>query len=96
MNISKKDVQHVANLSRLSLSDEETSLYTGQLNSILEFVEKLNEIDTTDVKPMSHALDITNALRADEVNESVSSDLALKNAPDPQDNQFKVPTVMEG
>lgn len=96
MNISKKDVQHVANLSRLSLSDDEISMYTGQLNSILEFVEKLNEIDTTDVKPMSHTLDIINAFREDEVKESITSELALKNAPDSQDDQFKVPTVMEG
>lgn len=96
MSISKKDVQHVANLSRLSLTEDEIDVYTSQMNSILDFVEKLNEIDTTDVKPMSHALDIVNAFRDDEVKESITSELALKNAPDSQDDQFKVPTVMEG
>ena len=96
MNISKKEVEHVANLSRLILSDNEVNLYTEQLNSILHFVEKLNEIDTSEVKPTSHALEITNAFREDKVSESISVGKALKNAPDSMDGQFKVPAVMEG
>lgn len=96
MNISKKEVEHVANLSRLILSDNEIETYTEQLNSILHFIEKLNEIDTSEIKPTSHALDLINAFREDEVRESMPLDRALKNAPDSMDGQFKVPAVIEG
>ncbi len=95
MDISKKEVEYVANLGRLNLLENELDTYTGQLNSILNFVEKLNEIDTSNVKPTSHALDITNAFREDKVHESISNEKALLNAPDSIDGQFKVPAVIE-
>jgi len=96
VSISKKDVEHVANLARLALTDEEMNIYTEQLNSILAFFDKLNELDTTDIKPTSHALNITNVFREDKAGKSIPREEALKNAPEQKDGQFKVPTVMEG
>jgi len=96
MSITKKEVEHVANLSRLDLTEQEVDIFTEQLNSILGFAEKLTELDTENVKPTSHALNITNAFREDEVRDSLPREKALQNAPDQKDGQFKVPTVMEG
>ncbi|WP_339061048.1 Asp-tRNA(Asn)/Glu-tRNA(Gln) amidotransferase subunit GatC [Tepidibacillus marianensis] len=96
MGLSKKEVEHVANLARLSLSDEETKLFTEQLRSILDLAQKLNELDTEQIKPTSHALNITNVFREDHADESLPREIALKNAPDQKDGQFKVPPVMEG
>ncbi|TCS80588.1 Asp-tRNA(Asn)/Glu-tRNA(Gln) amidotransferase subunit GatC [Tepidibacillus fermentans] len=96
MRLSKKEVEHVANLARLTLTEEEVALFTEQLSSILDFAQKLNELDTEHVKPTSHALNITNVFREDEVIESISREYALKNAPDQKDGQFKVPSILEG
>ncbi len=96
VSISKKDVEHVANLARLALTEEETNIYTEQLNSILGFFEKLDELDTSEIKPTSHAFNITNVFREDKAGESLPREKALKNAPEQKDGQFKVPTVMEG
>ncbi len=95
MAISKEEVIHVANLSRLTLTENEVGTYTEQLNSILDFMKKLNELDTTDIKPTSHAITINNAYRDDEVRESIPKDTALKNAPQKQNEQFKVPPAIE-
>ncbi len=96
MSISNKEVVYVANLARLNLTENEEEVYTEQLNSILGFFDKLNELDTNNIKPTSHALDIYNVFREDEERESLPNEVALKNAPDQKDGQFKVPTVMEG
>lgn len=96
MSISKKEIEHVANLSRLYLSEGEIETYTEQMNTILEFFGKLNELDTTDVKPTSHALNISNVFRDDKVTVSIPRESALKNAPDEEDGQFKVPPAIEG
>jgi len=93
--ISKKEVDYVANLSRLKLSEKEIDTFTKQLNSILDFAQKLNELDTTDIKPTSHALDLSNVFREDESRDSLPVEIALKNAPEQKDGQFKVPPVME-
>lgn len=95
MAISKKEVDYVANLSRLKLSEKEIDTFTKQLNSILDFAQKLNELDTTDIKPTSHALDLSNVFREDESRDSLPVEIALKNAPEQKDGQFKVPPVME-
>ncbi|MBO8171726.1 MAG: Asp-tRNA(Asn)/Glu-tRNA(Gln) amidotransferase subunit GatC [Bacillaceae bacterium] len=95
MAISRKEVEHVAELARLNLTEEEAELYTKQLDAILEFAQKLNELDTENVKPTSHAFDVKNVLREDEVRKSVEREEALRNAPDTEDGQFKVPPVME-
>lgn len=95
MSITVKDVEHVANLARLELSEEEKEQFTGQLNAILKYAEKLNELDTEQVEPTSHVLPVTNVMRDDAVRESVAVEIALKNAPDEEDGQFKVPAVLE-
>jgi aspartyl-tRNA(Asn)/glutamyl-tRNA(Gln) amidotransferase subunit C len=93
--ISRSEVEYVAKLARLNLTEEEAVKYTEQLNSILEFAGKLNELDTTNVPPTSHVLDVSNVMRDDEVRPSASREDALRNAPDEEDGQFKVPAVME-
>ena len=89
MAISKEQVEHVARLARLSLTDEEVRLYTGQLNDILQFAEKLNELDTEGVEPTSHVLPMANVLRADEKRPSLNREQALLNAPDQKDGMFR-------
>jgi aspartyl-tRNA(Asn)/glutamyl-tRNA(Gln) amidotransferase subunit C len=93
--ISRKEVEHVANLARLTLTEEEAERYTKDLNAILEFAAKLNELDTSDVPPTSHATDVKNVMREDVNRPSISREEALRNAPEHEDGQFKVPAVFE-
>lgn len=95
MKISKKDVEHVAMLARLHLDEDEKDKYTQQLNSILDYMEKLNQLDTEKVEPTSHVLPIKNVLRKDEVKASLSNEEVLSNAPDKEDGCFKVPKIIE-
>lgn len=95
MSISKADVMHVAKLARLSLSEAEQEQFTLQLNAILKYAEKLNELHTDDVAPTSHVLPITNVMREDVPRPSVSVETALRNAPEDEDGQFRVPAVIE-
>lgn len=95
MSITTNDVQHVANLARLALTDEEKETFTGQLNAILKYAEKLNELNTDGVEPTSHVLPLANVMRADEVRESLPIEAVLRNAPDEEDGQIKVPAVLE-
>ncbi len=95
MSITVKDVEHVANLARLELSEQEKLKFTEQMNSILEFAEKLNELNTENVEPTTHVLDIKNIVRKDEVKESISREDALRNAPSQEDGHFKVPAIIE-
>lgn len=95
MSVTRKDVEHVANLARLELSEQEQALLTDQMNAILKYAEKLNELNTEHVEPTTHVLPVTNVMREDEVRPSVSVETALKNAPDEEDGQFKVPAVLE-
>jgi aspartyl-tRNA(Asn)/glutamyl-tRNA(Gln) amidotransferase subunit C len=95
MSITLKDVEHVANLARLELNEEEKEKFTQQLNAILKFAEKLNELDTDEVEPTSHVLKLSNVLRKDESRPSVPVEVALRNAPDEEDGHFKVPAVLE-
>ncbi|GGG11423.1 aspartyl/glutamyl-tRNA(Asn/Gln) amidotransferase subunit C [Paenibacillus albidus] len=95
MSITVKDVQHVAKLARLQLSPEEEATFTEQMNAILQYAEKLNELDTENVKPTTHVLQVSNVMREDVVKESLSQEAALLNAPDQEDGQFKVPAVLE-
>lgn len=89
--ISKEEVKHVANLARLSVSEEEVDMFTEQLDAIIGFAEELNELDTDHIEPTTHVLELKNVLREDTVKESVTREEALKNAPDQRDGQFKVP-----
>jgi aspartyl-tRNA(Asn)/glutamyl-tRNA(Gln) amidotransferase subunit C len=95
MSISKEQVYHVAQLSRLKLTEEEAEQYTKILNDVLKFAEKLNELDTENIEPTSHVLPITNVLREDVVKPSIPREKALSNAPDQEDGLFRVPAVFE-
>ncbi|MBH8598491.1 Asp-tRNA(Asn)/Glu-tRNA(Gln) amidotransferase subunit GatC [Thermoactinomyces sp. CICC 10523] len=95
MTISKEQVQKVAALARLKLTEQEADQYTVQLNNILQFAEKLNELETEQVEPTSHVLPMANVLREDEVMPSLPREKALANAPDQQDGMFRVPAVFE-
>lgn len=93
--ITKDQVKHVAHLARLSVSEEEVSLFTEQLDAIIGFAEQLNELDTEGIEPTTHVLDVKNVLREDIVRESLKREDVLKNAPDKQDGQVKVPSILE-
>lgn len=95
MSVTLKDVEHIAELARLKFSDEELESFTHQLNQILEYVEKLNELDTENVEPLSHPVEGNNAFREDELKPSINREEALKNAPDSDDEFFKVPKVID-
>ncbi|MEI8355774.1 MAG: Asp-tRNA(Asn)/Glu-tRNA(Gln) amidotransferase subunit GatC [Deltaproteobacteria bacterium] len=95
MKITRKEVDHVARLARLELTEAEKEIYTGQMDSILAYVDKLNELDTEGVLPTSHAVPMENAFREDEAVSSIGTDNALLNAPDRSDSFFRVPQVIE-
>lgn len=95
MKISKEQVRYIAMLARLNLDEKETELYQEQLSKILDYVEKLNEIDTTNIEPTSHVINITNVFREDRVKPWLSREEALKNAPDCTDKFFRVPKIIE-
>lgn len=88
-------VKHVALLSRLELAEGEAESYAADLDKILHFVEKLGELDTTDVAPTSHSFKLQNVFREDVVRPSLSNEQALVNAPDAEDECFKVPAVLQ-
>jgi aspartyl-tRNA(Asn)/glutamyl-tRNA(Gln) amidotransferase subunit C len=92
--INEDMVKHVALLSRLNFSPEELKQYTEQLNSILAYMDKLNELDTSNVEPTSHSLKMQNVFREDKVEKSLSREETLQNAPDQEDGCFKVPRVI--
>ncbi|MDD5136474.1 MAG: Asp-tRNA(Asn)/Glu-tRNA(Gln) amidotransferase subunit GatC [Candidatus Omnitrophica bacterium] len=95
--IDKKTVEKVAHLARLKLDDKELELYSGQLASILLYISKLNEIDTANVIPTSHALaTLKNVFRKDCLKRSLTPDEALENAPSKEGDFFKVPQIIEG
>lgn len=91
--ITEKDVLHVAKLARLTLSADETKLYTEQLSKIIEAFDELKSLDTEGIEPMSHALSITNVLREDETIAAPGHDILLKTAPDRENAFFKVPKI---
>jgi aspartyl-tRNA(Asn)/glutamyl-tRNA(Gln) amidotransferase subunit C len=93
--ISKDQVKHVANLARLAITEEEAERFTEQLGSIIKFAEQLNELDTDNVEPTTHVLDLKNVMRKDEPKKWLTQEEALKNAPDKKDGQFRVPSILE-
>lgn len=96
MAINQEQVERVAALARLKLTSAEKEQFTEQLNKILQFADKLNELDTENVEPTSHVLPMKNVMREDEVRESLDREKVLQNAPDQQDGMFRVPAVFEG
>ncbi len=95
MKITEEDVTYVAGLARLSLTPEELQTMTGQMDAILDYVDKLNELNTDDIVPTAHAVPMANAFRADQVRPSIGVTSALANAPQEVDNCFQVPRVIE-
>ncbi|MBT2758615.1 Asp-tRNA(Asn)/Glu-tRNA(Gln) amidotransferase subunit GatC [Mesobacillus foraminis] len=93
--ISVDQVKHVAHLARLAVTEEEAEKFKRQLDQIITFAEQLNELDTENVEPTSHVLDIRNVMREDAAKPGLPNEEVLKNAPDHQDGQIKVPSIME-
>lgn len=93
--ISRQDVEHVARLARLELSDAEIERMREQLNVILGYIDKLRELDITNVEPTSHAVPLVNVMREDEVVPCVPTDAMLANAPDRVGELFRVPRIIE-
>ena len=94
MSVTRKDVEHIAELARLTFNEEELENFTHQLNQILGYMEKLNELNTDNIEPLSHPVEGNNVFREDELNTSIPTSEALKNAPDKDDQFFKVPKVI--
>ncbi len=95
MKITKAEVEHVALLARLELTEEEAETFTGQMDAILAYVDKLNELDTDGIVPTAHAVPMENAFRPDEVTPSIGVGNALANAPKRAESFFRVPKVIE-
>ena len=93
MAITREDVQHVARLARLELTDEEVERFQGQLSAILEAVGKVSELDLAGVEPTSHPLELANVWGEDEPRPSLPRDEALSNAPEREGGFFRVPPV---
>ena len=93
--IDQAQVKKVARLSRLELTKAEVAEFTGQLSAILDYVEKMNELDTTGVEPLAHCLPISNVLRQDSVKESLGTEKTLANAPQRDEDFFKVPKILD-
>ncbi len=93
--ITKKEVEYVARLARLKLTEEEKEKYTKQLGDILKYIDKLNELDTEKVEPTSHVLGLSNVFREDKVEPSLPQEEILANAPEVEASHFKVKKVIE-
>ncbi len=93
--IDQEQVRKVAKLSRLDLSDSEIHEFTGQLGAILEYVEKMNELDTNNVEPLAHCLPVSNVFREDYIKESLGTEKTLANAPQKDEMFFRVPKILD-
>lgn len=95
MKISDKEIEHIALLSRLEINEEEKKLFAKQLSSILDYIDKLNELDTHDIEPTSHVIPLNNVMREDIPVPSISRDDALMNAPEHTKKFYRVPKIIE-
>jgi aspartyl-tRNA(Asn)/glutamyl-tRNA(Gln) amidotransferase subunit C len=95
MKLSLAQVEHVAQLAQLALSDQEKELFCEQLSSILEYAERLQALDTDDIPPTATVLPLENVMRADEVRPSMPLEDVLANAPAVEEDCFRVPVVLE-
>ncbi len=93
--ISKEEVRKVAKLARLQPSSAEVEGFTEQLGAILEYVEKMNELDTENVEPLAHCLPVSNVFRDDEIKESLGTEKTLANAPQRDGEFFRVPRILD-
>jgi aspartyl-tRNA(Asn)/glutamyl-tRNA(Gln) amidotransferase subunit C len=95
MKITRQEVEHVAKLARLELTEQEADTFTGQLDAILAYVDKLKELNTDGIIPTAHAVPMENAFREDQVQPSIGVENALANAPARAESFFRVPKVIE-
>jgi len=95
MSVTKKDVDYIADLARLQLTEEETDSLASDMNQILDYMSTLEELDTSDVEPLEHVIDLEYRLRDDKAKEPLSHEDALKNAPDADSDYFRVPRVID-
>ena len=92
--LSKEEIEHIALLARLSLTEKEKELFGTQLSSILDYMEQLGGLDTSDVDPLSHVIELSNVFRNDELKPGLTREEALRNAPQRSEKFFKVPKVL--
>lgn len=95
MSVTKKDVDYVADLAHLQLDEEERESLVNDMNQILDYMTTLEEVDTSDVEPLEHVIDLEYRLRDDKAKEPLSHEDALKNAPDADSDYFRVPRVID-
>lgn len=95
MALTREEVEHIAQLARLALSEDEKEMFRSQLSAILSYAERLQELDTDAIPPTAHAVDVQGVMRDDVVRPSLPRDAALANAPQAQDGFVIVPTVLE-
>jgi aspartyl-tRNA(Asn)/glutamyl-tRNA(Gln) amidotransferase subunit C len=93
--LTRADVEHVAQLARLALDDEEIEQFTRELGVILEHADEVARLDTRDVPPTAHPLPLVNVMRADTVHASLDRDEVLAMAPDAEDHRFRVPRILD-
>ncbi|MFZ2198601.1 MAG: Asp-tRNA(Asn)/Glu-tRNA(Gln) amidotransferase subunit GatC [Thermodesulfovibrionales bacterium] len=91
----KISIEHLAQLARLSVSDNEKTLFADQIEGILSYMDKLNELDTSAVEPTSHVISLSNVAREDLLKDSLQRENALRNAPDRTDKFYRVPKIIE-
>lgn len=91
----KIDIDHVALLARLSLTEEERERFGSQLSTILEYIGKLSELETSDIPPTSHVIEMENVMREDVVRPSIPKEKALSNAPDRTEDFYRVPKIID-
>ena len=95
MTIDLKTIKHISKLSRISVEESKAKKLAGDLNSIFDFIEKLNELDTENIEPLTSVAEITLKLRSDEVKNENIREQILKNSPDENEDFFVVPRVVE-
>lgn len=95
MSVTVEEVRHIADLARLRFSDDEEEQLAEEMNQVLDHMDKLSELDTEDVEPMSHVLEISNVFRDDEAEQRITREEALKNAPHADHQYFLVPKVID-
>ncbi len=92
--VSRADVEHVATLSRLALTDDEIEQLTGELGAILDYAAEVSALDTADVPPTAHPLPLVNVFRPDDPHPGLDRDEVLAEAPAAEDGQFRVPRIL--
>lgn len=95
MKINAKDVEKIASLARLEMGEAEAASYGAQLSNILNYIEKLNELDTSEVRPTSNVVGLNNVTRSDKAARSLEQTEALFNAPDPSKGFYRVPKIID-